>query len=728
MSGAEIRVLDDRVEADRTFLAQLRDDPTIEEIDALAGQRAELDRIRPPLPAEILTEPGRWVYYPWRRAVVSLLGPTGFRILRLDRNRNKITRDEQDGFAALAIGVVGLSVGHAIAHTLALEGLCGELRLADFDEIELSNLNRIPGSVFDLSVNKAVVAARRIAELDPYLRVTVFPKGLLEDNAEEFFEGLGVVIEECDSLDIKVMVREQARRRRIPVLMETSDRGLFDVERFDLDADLPLFHGLLGDVDPASLQGLSTSDKVPHVMRIIDATGLSARMAASLVEVDETLTTWPQLGSDVILGGATVSAAVRRFGRGEPLASGRVRVDLETRLDQLELPPTDGGAPLPAPEDPFGEIVTPSQSPEEAVVKAVALAPSGGNVQPWSVTTDEHRLAIHLEATRTSAMDVAFRGSYVGIGAGLFNARVAAAAHGVGGPVAIQPDGPDSTVLAELRWGTDADPELAALYPAMLRRISNRHPGTPAPVTAEMAAVLAGAAAAEGGGLRLVTDPRYVTAGGELLARSDQARYLTPMLHQQMMSELVWPGRDRLDLGLDVRTLELEPDDLAKLDVARRADVMGLLARWGGGHALGDSTRERVESSSALAVITVAGDRPADFVRGGQALERTWIAAEGLGLAVQPVSPVFLFALEDTELQAMSPAFAGDLSRMRADFRALIGAEAGESMVLVLRLSHAPPPTARSRRLALDAIWHPDLSLVQSALTAGRGKEPDAGT
>ena len=58
-----------------------------------------------------------------------------------------------------------------------MQGMCGELRLADFDDLELSNLNRVPATVFDLGVNKATVAARRIAELDPYLHVRVLAVG-----------------------------------------------------------------------------------------------------------------------------------------------------------------------------------------------------------------------------------------------------------------------------------------------------------------------------------------------------------------------------------------------------------------------------------------------------------------------------------------------------------------------------------------------------------------------
>jgi len=86
-------------------------------------------------------------------------------------------------------------------------------------------LNRIPASVLDLGVNKAVVAARRIAEIDPYLRVVVEPTGIRPENLGEFLDGLDLVIEECDSLDMKFLVREAARDRQIPVIMETSDRA-----------------------------------------------------------------------------------------------------------------------------------------------------------------------------------------------------------------------------------------------------------------------------------------------------------------------------------------------------------------------------------------------------------------------------------------------------------------------------------------------------------------------
>src|SRR5262245_29058333 len=120
--------------ADAALLDDLRADARIEFVDNVRQQSATLRELRPSPPTAVTAEPTRWVYYPWRRTVVSVLGPRAFRLVRLDRNRNLITADELDRLGRLRIGVVGQSVGHAIAYTLAAQGLCGELRLNDLLE------------------------------------------------------------------------------------------------------------------------------------------------------------------------------------------------------------------------------------------------------------------------------------------------------------------------------------------------------------------------------------------------------------------------------------------------------------------------------------------------------------------------------------------------------------------------------------------------------------------
>lgn len=691
-------VLDEADPHDFHLLTQLRADSGIEFIDTTDEQREELRALRPAPDPDTLAEPTNWVYYPWRRTVVAVLGPIGFRAARLNRNRNLITAEEQRRLQGLRVGVVGLSVGHAIAHVIAQEGLCGHLRLADFDHLELSNLNRVPATLFDIGTNKAIVAARRIAELDPYLLVEVYERGITMDSVDTFLDGVDILVEECDSLDTKILVREAARARGIPVLMATGDRGTLDVERFDLEPDRRILHGLLGDLELSDLAGLASEDKVPYALRMMDGAALSPRMAASLVEVGTTLATWPQVVAEVAQSAALVAEAVRRIGLGEDLASGRVRIDISHHLDSIDHSETPAQVAGTTEHD-DGAVVT------DAVGRAVATAiraPSGGNVQPWRITADEKSITIALAPEHTSTMDVGYRASAVAVGAAAFNARVSAAADGALGPVSLEADDATGALRAVLRLEPGSDPELAALYDAVLARETNRHHGKQATPPGDVVHRLEMAARREGARLRLLTSPDEVAVAADILAESDRIRYLTPHLHAEMISEVRFPGDPSQDTGIDVASLELAEADLVKLDVLRRPEVMARLADWGLGDALGTDTRERVLASSCLAVVTVDGTTLTDYARAGGAVEAVWVMAQQSGLAVQPISPVFLYAHDSADLQALSPTYAQALQRLMNDFRAVSAITAGESTALVLRLADAPATSVRSLRRAVD--------------------------
>jgi len=699
ITSCTAQVLDAANPAENAVLDQLRADPAIESIDHREEQLDELRTLRPPPDPELVAEPCRWAYYPWRRAVVAVLGPRAFRAVRLDRNRNMITAEEQTRLAALRIGVAGLSAGHVIAHTLAAQGLCGELRLADFDCIELSNLNRVPATVLDLGLNKAEAAARRIAELDPYVPVRVLDVGLTVDTVDEFLTGLDVVVDECDSLDMKVILRERARARRIPVLMATSDRGLLDVERYDLEPQRPILHGLLGELDVAELSGMSSREKVPYMLRFLEAEQLSPRSAASLVEVDRTLSTWPQVSGDVVLGATAIAEAVRRLGLGEDLRSGRIRLDVGSALNRLD----DSGVVRDRPP-PSADYSDPALPGVTGVVVAAAIrAPSGGNVQPWRIEAGPDVITIRLAPEHTSTLDVGFRASAVALGAALFNVKVAAASQRVLGPVTVLEDVDGALLQATVHLREGSDPDLAGLYQPMLARGTNRHLGKPHPITADTIEWLNAVAEREGAQQHLVTERDDIARVATIFAAADRIRYLTPRLHADMISELRWPGDRRPDTGIDVRGLELDPSDLAVLDILKRPDVMAALAQWNAGTALGDDARRRVSASSAVAVISVSGGSLTDYARGGSAVEAVWIAMQQRGLAVQPISPVFLYARNAEDLTELSTSFADELGDLQQEFRQLVRLPADNFPVLVLRFAVGGGASVRSRR-NLDRI------------------------
>lgn len=282
---------------------------------------------------------GVWVYYPWSKNMVHLLDEDEFIKVRTNRNIYKILPEEVEILSKKKIGIIGLSVGQSIAITLALERTCGELRLADFDDIELSNMNRIRAGVQDLGMSKVILAARQIAELDPYIKVKCFTEGLNNENIRDFFTSDGkidILVEECDGLEIKVLSRVIAKELGVPVIMDTNDRGMLDVERFDLEPDRPIFHGRTEGLEGLSseelvvmLKGLTIEKKIAFLAQIIGMENVSSAMKQSLVNMNKTIIGWPQLASAVTLGGAMVTDTCRKVLLDQFRASGRFFIDFD---------------------------------------------------------------------------------------------------------------------------------------------------------------------------------------------------------------------------------------------------------------------------------------------------------------------------------------------------------------------------------------------------------------
>lgn len=287
---------------------------------------------------------GVWVYYPWAKNLVHLLDEEEFIKVRTNRNIYKILPEEIELLSKKKIGIIGLSVGQSIAHTIALERTCGELRLADFDDIELSNMNRIKAGVQDLGMSKVILAARQIAELDPFIKVKCFVEGLNKENISDFFTEDGkidILIEECDGLEIKVLSRVIARQLGIPVIMDTNDNGMLDVERFDLEPERPIFHGRTQDLEGLSsdalidkLKGLTVEEKVEFLAQIIGMENVSSAMKQSLAHMNKTIIGWPQLASAVTLGGAMVTDTCRKILLNKFKASGRFFVNFDDLIKE----------------------------------------------------------------------------------------------------------------------------------------------------------------------------------------------------------------------------------------------------------------------------------------------------------------------------------------------------------------------------------------------------------
>lgn len=732
----------------QAFESLLLSDDAITVHDEILGQLREL--IKSNNPAIKLTESqytsfidahlngtspeeyGVWVYYPWNRKIVHLLDEEEFVEIRTNRNRYKITREEQTTLRNKKIGVVGLSVGQSIALTLVMERTCGEIRLADFDTAELSNLNRIRTSVHNLGLPKTIIAAREIAEIDPFITVKIFNDGLNASNMEEFFTGggkLDMLVEVCDGLDIKIISRFKARELQIPVVMDTNDRGMLDVERFDLQPDRPIMHGLAAGLDPENIRGLSNEEKIPYILRMVGAENISTRLKASMIEVEQSVNTWPQLASSVVLGGALTTDVCRRILLGQFHDSGRYYIDLDELVgDKIAPVPTQVPAeylpPRPLSKEELFQLADHYQPKHESesisdeqigqLVNAAIWAPSGGNSQPWKFVYRHDRLFVfHDLSSSYSFLDFNSLGSYIALGAAIENIIQKAGELGIACQIDYLPVAGQKPLVAVVSFSRKVDnTSVSELSRAIGIRLTNRNLGTREQLAPEVYDQLIHSIDDyDGARLDIVSEPSQMAELGDILATTEKLVLIHPRGHfDSFKKELRWTEEENKEKrdGVDVATLGITKGEVAALRIANDSEAIQFVRDTiKGGNAFKKMALKAVAAASALGVVSIPSYSEQGFLRGGRAVERIWLEANLRGVSFQPITQfTFLLArLMHGNGEGFDSYYMEQFSSLKDRFFHLLPHLENRQPIFIFRLCKAEEPQIKALRKAVDSVF-----------------------
>ena len=645
-------------------------------IDQFASQRKELFKIKNP--EKLLTdieierlynawiidrkieEEGCWVYYPWLCKMIHILEKEEFISVRTNRNFYKITPEEQELLSKKTIGIIGLSVGHAVATTMATERVCGTIKLADFDTIDLSNLNRIRTGIQNIGLNKCIVTAREIAQIDPFINLDCYTEGLNADNIHDFLlsgKRLDLLVDECDGIDMKILCRVEAKKLGIPVVMDTSDRGMLDIERFDLEPERPIFHGFLKDVPENILLNIPPSLKTALTLKIIDITKSSSRGKASLLEVGKTITTWPQLASSVTMGGGVVTEAVRSILLNEHTSSGRVYIDVENLLRQDDIDPFKVAAPKQGvndiKEDSLEDMDHFDYSDNidfttlKRIVTAGSQAPSLGNNQPWNWVFEKDDLNLYYDSKRNLKYRDPFgHFDYLSLGAAFQN-------------VIMEME--DSGLGFKVKWVPEMEKELVAtieitekdkIFDARVKssfinsRTTNRQRNN-CVISKELLEEFMRFELTETN-LQLCTDHEKVKKLNTLIAECEKVLLLNTFGHEEYFSKMIASaGNNR---GMSAKNLYTSPQQAAIFNIIEDPFVVKHLKTIKGGSALSEIFRNDLTPPMGFVTINRSGKKA--FFEGGREIQKLWLKAEELNLNLQPVlSPLFIFQYLDIKGQ-----------------------------------------------------------------------------
>lgn len=670
-------------------------------------------------------EYGVWVHYPWANKLVHLLDEEEFAIVRTNRNKHKITAKEQGLLSQKKIGVMGLSVGQSVSLTLAMERGFGELRIADFDELDLSNINRIRTGVYNLKIKKTVIVAREIAEIDPYLNVVCFEEGITDNNLEEFLTGNGhldLLIDECDSFDIKINSRNKAKALGIPVLMEGSDRGTIDIERFDLEPDRPVLHGMVDHLDMSKYAALTSMDeRIPYITAVTGIETLSPRMKASAIEIMASISTWPQLASAVTFGGGITADLARKILLGNLNVSGRFFIDMDELISDS---PEDKTTPVADP--PLALLTTKEiedfiarnnlslqkgsdELPESVlnkIVDAVSKAPSGGNNQPWRWHFQNGLLHLFLEQSTTQAyLDPQYISSYISLGTAIENLLLISSTNNLAVKWELTPQfAPNHIAWFSFTEGHQPSVQEIELAKQINLRHTNRKITPREEIEQQDLNKLTQLTEqVESAKLTWLTDPEQIKAIGAIATHTDLLRMFIPDAHEDFITrEMRWNLEEvnATEDGIGIHTLDLSNNDQIGIRLLKDKKMISFLQQIDGGSAFKRLTMTQFMASSALGLISMPKGEISSFINGGIAAEKLWLGATVLDLQIHPVNVPLIFFYKNTVDQSLNiPIEAkAQLTQAEHNFNQIFGISDKEQSVFMFRIFRAPPSPERTIR------------------------------
>ncbi|MGW2089647.1 Acg family FMN-binding oxidoreductase [Streptomyces sp. NPDC001880] len=259
------------------------------------------------------------------------------------------------------------------------------------------------------------------------------------------------------------------------------------------------------------------------------------------------------------------------------------------------------------------------------LVADATAAPSMHNAQPWLFHYGRLSRTLVLRADferRMPEADPSTRALHIGCGAALLNLRVSAAHRGLDAVTTMLPSPSEPALLASVRLDDrpdnplgPADEALRALHPAIADRHTSRYPFDEQAIPDDVRARLAAAAEAEGADFAFLAGPHLETVLGlirdaEGYDRGDPAREA---------EQKHWARYSKSDAPVDgIPDYAFGPRDAAER--ATNRDFAGTAPLPGRARVL-------FERRPQLALLSTRGDRPADWLRAGQALERVLLTA-----------------------------------------------------------------------------------------------------
>lgn len=335
------------------------------------------------------------------------------------------------------------------------------------------------------------------------------------------------------------------------------------------------------------------------------------------------------------------------------------------------------------------------------IIEDGVLAPSGENCQPWKFSLLGNVLSVfNVPEADYSLYNSHQKGSYLAHGALLENMSISSVVHGYVLDIALFPDKENEIHVATITF-SKGEVKHHPLYGSLIKRCTNRKEFTGVKLTEEEKEELK-ISVTESDSCIIVDDDQKLQIIGKALAVHERVLFENKSMHDFFYDHIAWDKKDENKAGgFYIETLEFLPHQVGVVKLFRSWIILSLLNTvLGVSKMISKDNGEKYARSGTFAALTMCGTTNKDFVLFGMQVERFWLTATKMGIAVHPCNGTLYLKVhtQNSTIDAFSKKHMAIIDEAHGDLLNAFNYK-HRSIGFIFRMGKADEPTARSKRL-----------------------------
>jgi hypothetical protein len=343
----------------------------------------------------------------------------------------------------------------------------------------------------------------------------------------------------------------------------------------------------------------------------------------------------------------------------------------------------------------------------ESLIKKIVFesrnAPSGDNCQPWYFDVKESTLFIYKkDEGNNNYLDFKSRGTLLAHGALIENISIVANHYGYNIETTFFPEKDDTNLVSSLVFSKNKNQEEEdSIFEAISKRATNRKQYFRKPILDKDKNQILKNIENTNIFVNFLENENDKKNIFNSVTQMERVALQNKFIHKLFFESIVWSKKEeqKNKQGLYLKTMELPPPVAVFFKLLRFWPIARILSKISFSKKVAENNAISYQSSYPI-IFSIKNTDPVSYIELGRVVERVWLRATKLGIAVQPLAGVLYVYQRLSEEKNKDSILSNEevfiIENSYKTIKILSGSDGIVSMIL--RVGYSEDPSAKSSK------------------------------